>query len=67
MIAALARLLRYVWIRFWTWLMEPLPFPRDHWYARPLTEEDCEDSRPNALRIQRSDTMKERSEPGARH
>jgi hypothetical protein len=28
-LATMRRLLR----RFWTWLLEPMPFPRDHWYG----------------------------------
>jgi hypothetical protein len=23
---------KLLWRRFWDWFLEPMPFPRDHWY-----------------------------------
>ena len=23
-----------LWLSFWAWFTEPMPFPRDHWYRR---------------------------------
>jgi hypothetical protein len=25
-----------LWLTFWAWFTEPMPFPRDHWYRRKV-------------------------------